>query len=374
MRLPSPMGTSRSLRLFLSGDVMTGRGVDQVLPHPCHPAIQEPYVRDAREYVVLAEGAHGPVERPVPPSYVWGDALHELARMKPDARIVNLETSVTARGEPWPGKMVTYRMSPENLPCLAALRPDVCALANNHVLDFGYEGLHDTIDALTGAGIGFVGAGGEIEGARRPTIVPLAEGAIVVVSVGATDSGIPWSWRADEGRAGVSLLSDFSDASADAIAAQVREAKRGGHVGVVSIHWGSNWGCEVPPEHVRFAHRLIDGGVDLVHGHSSHHPRPIEVYREKLVLYGAGDFIDDYEGIGGYEDYRPDLALMYFADLERESGALTALRISVMQIHRIRLRRASSSDVAWSRDALDRVGAPFGTRVELEDGMLALRW
>ena len=51
------------------------------------------------------------------------------------------------------------------------------------------------------------------------------------------------------------------------------------------------------PSQIRFAHRLIDAGVDVVHGHSSHHPRPIEVYRGKLILYGCGDTIDDYEGI-----------------------------------------------------------------------------
>ena len=73
---------------------------------------------------------------------------------------------------------------------------------------------------------------------------------------------------------------------------------------------------------MRFAHWLVDGGVDIVHGHSSHHPRPIEVYRDRLILYGCGDFIDDYEGIEGYEQYRDDLVLMYFATLSPATGEL----------------------------------------------------
>jgi poly-gamma-glutamate capsule biosynthesis protein CapA/YwtB (metallophosphatase superfamily) len=94
--------------LFLCGDVMTGRGIDQILPHPCPPGIQEPYVRDARDYVALAEDANGSISRPVSPAYIWGDALEELERFVPDARIINLETSVTTSDDFWPGKGIHY--------------------------------------------------------------------------------------------------------------------------------------------------------------------------------------------------------------------------------------------------------------------------
>src|SRR5690606_33213705 len=114
---------------------------------------------------------------------------------------------------------------------------------------------------------------------------------------------------------------------------------------IASIHWGSNWGFAVPHGHVEFARRLIDGGVDIVHGHSSHHARPIEVYRDKLILYGCGDFIDDYEGIGGHEEFRDDLRLLYFATLERGTGRLVHLRVAPMQARKMRLLRASSEDV-----------------------------
>jgi poly-gamma-glutamate capsule biosynthesis protein CapA/YwtB (metallophosphatase superfamily) len=56
----------------------------------------------------------------------------------------------------------------------------------------------------------------------------------------------------------------------------------------------------VDEDQVRFARRLIDGGVDVIHGHSSHDLRPVEVYRGRLILYGCGDCIDDYEGISGH--------------------------------------------------------------------------
>jgi poly-gamma-glutamate synthesis protein (capsule biosynthesis protein) len=145
----------------------------------------------------------------------------------------------------------------------------------------------------------------------------------------------------------------------------VRSVKREGDVAVVSIHWGENWAFEVPEEHVRFAHGLLRAGVDVVHGHSSHHVQPIEIFEGKLVLYGCGDFLTDYEGIGGKEEFRGDLALMYFADVDAGTGRLVRLRLEPMQVRRFRLNRASRPDAAWLRDTLARESRRFEVRVEI---------
>jgi len=148
----------------------------------------------------------------------------------------------------------------------------------------------------------------------------------------------------------------------------VSRVKRAGDVVVVSVHWGPNWGYDVTTKQVRFAHRLIEGGVDVVHGHSSHHPQPIEVYQDRLILYGCGDLIDDYEGIRGYEQYRDDLRLLYLATVE--PGRLTTLRMAPMQAHRMRLRPASPADREWLCQALNCISS---TRVALaHDGLLDL--
>ena len=155
---------------------------------------------------------------------------------------------------------------------------------------------------------------------------------------------------------------------------RARAAKRPGDVVVVSVHWGSNWGYAVAPDQVRFAHRLIGGGVDLIHGHSSHHPGPVEVFGGKLVLYGCGDCINDYEGITGHERYRGDLRLLYFASLHPGTGALAALRMAPMQARKLRLRRAPQADARWLATAMERASSRFGSRVDLQpDGLLALR-
>ena len=262
--------------------------------------------------------------------------------------MINLETSITRSRDFAPGKAIHYRMSPGNIPCLAAVQPDACALANNHVLDFGRRGLEDTLEAMSGAGLRAVGAGRDADQARRPAAVPVPGGGrVVIFSCGTGSSGIAASWAAAPRRAGIDYLPDLSDATADEVIGRARAAKGPGDVVVVSIHWGSNWGYAVGPDQVRFAHRLIDGGANLIHGHSSHHPGPVEVFGGKLVLYGCGDCINDYEGITGHERYRGDLRLLYFASLQPGTGTLTALRMAPMQARNFRLHRARQADARF---------------------------
>lgn len=374
--VPSAPAGRGGVTLFLCGDVMTGRGVDQALPCPSDPLIHEDYLHDARSYVLLAEAASGPIPCPVDFSYVWGDALDELEHVAPDARIINLETSVTRSEDYWRGKGINYRMHPANLRCITAAGIDACSLANNHVLDYGYPGLLETLDVLCEAGVKRAGAGRNLAEARAPAVIDLgAAGRVLVFAFGTESSGIPPSWAATDERPGVNLLRDLSDATALEIGERIRRARRPNDIVVASIHWGSNWGYAVPSEHVRFAHRLVEEGVDVIHGHSSHHPRPIEVVNGKLVLYGCGDFLNDYEGISGHEAFRGDLTLMYFACVDSATGELQSLRMTPMQIRKLRVNRARSEDAWWLMATLDRESRAFGSRVVLGDGegLLLLR-
>jgi poly-gamma-glutamate synthesis protein (capsule biosynthesis protein) len=363
------------VRLSLCGDVMLGRGVDQILPYPGDPTLREVYVRDAGKYVDMAERVNGPIDRPVEFAWPWGDALAVMDEFGPDVRVMNLETSVTRSGQFAAGKGVHYRMNPANLPCLTLARPDVCVLANNHVLDFGRTGLAETLEVLSGAGLTTAGAGLDLDQARRPAVItPEGDARVLVFAVGSATSGVPPDWSATHGRAGIDFISAATDAAADELIGRIQQVKRRGDVVVVSLHWGSNWGYHVSRNEIRFAHRLIDGGVDVVYGHSSHHPRPVEVYRGKLVLYGCGDFIDDYEGIAGYEAYRDDLRLLYLGSVEPDTGQLEELTMIPMQARQLQLHHASSDDAEWIRATLDRVSCEFGSQVDRDpDGMLTLR-
>ncbi|GMQ87683.1 MAG: CapA family protein [Gammaproteobacteria bacterium] len=372
-----PKTHTKHISLFLCGDVMTGRGIDQVLPHPGDPRLYEPYVSTAVRYLELAEQANGSIPKPVDFAYVWGDALEELEQAAPDVRLINLETAVTRSADYWADKGVHYRMSPDNMACITTAKIDCCVLANNHVLDWGYAGLAETLETLKKVKVKSAGAGLNLKEAQAPAVIELPEkGRVIVFSFGSETSGIPWDWAASDNKAGINFLESLSGKSARQIAKQVGAVRRQGDIVVASIHWGGNWGYGIPRQHAAFAHQLVDeAGVDIIHGHSSHHPKGIEVYRDKLILYGCGDFLNDYEGISGYESYRDDLTLMYFVSVEPTSGRVVSLEMVPMQIKRFRLNRASRQDVEWMRDVLVREGKKRGTGVGMKNGnKLVLQW
>jgi poly-gamma-glutamate capsule biosynthesis protein CapA/YwtB (metallophosphatase superfamily) len=160
-------------------------------------------------------------------------------------------------------------------------------------------------------------------------------------------SGIPPDWAAGANEPGVWVLEDLSDRSIARIAERARAVKRPGDLSVASIHWGGNWGYDIPREQTSFAHRLVDrAGFDVVHGHSSHHPKGIEVYEDRPIFYGCGDFLNDYEGIEGYEAFRDDLVLMYLPRLAPGDGTLIDLRLVPLQIRNFRLNRAARCGLA----------------------------
>jgi poly-gamma-glutamate synthesis protein (capsule biosynthesis protein) len=308
--------------------------------------------------------------------YVWGDALEELERARVDLRIINLETALTSGGRPWPDKGIHYRMHPRNVGCLSACGISACALANNHVLDWGYIGLSETLRTLDAAGMAHAGAGENAEEAATPAALGVAgKGRVLLFSFGSVTSGIPWEWSATSACPGVNLLDDLSEATAARIATQMRQLQQPGDLLVTSIHWGANWGYEIPPEQIAFARRLVEEGVAVVHGHSSHHVKGIEVFKDRLILYGCGDFLTDYEGIRGYEKFRSDLALLYLVELDPRSGRLVLARLVPMHMRRFRLERASAADAEWLCALLNRLGISFGTQVQLaQDEGMTLKW
>jgi poly-gamma-glutamate synthesis protein (capsule biosynthesis protein) len=211
----------------------------------------------------------------------------------------------------------------------------------------------------------------------------------------------PFSWAASEDKPGVNLLNNLSEqtirhikTTVEAVKQQgdilnnlseqtirhikttVEAVEQQGDIVLASIHWGSNWGYEIPAQQMEFAHKLIDeAGVDVIHGHSSHHVKGIEVYKGKIIIYGSGDFINDYEGIGGYEDYRSDLALMYFMSVDPANGKLDSLQMIPIQIKHFKANRASLADARWLREILNREGKKLGTRVEFNhENTLTLKW
>ena len=357
------------IRLFLGGDVMTGRGIDQILAHPGDPVLFEGYMTSALGYVDLAERRTGPLPRGVAHDYVWGALIDEFQSRRPDLRLINLETAVTVSDDAAP-KGINYRMNPANGPVLAAAGINGCMLANNHVLDWGASGLAETLATLDAAGIGHAGAGRTGAEAAAPLILAAPQGArAIVVAIGCGSSGIPQHWGATAQSPGVALVPEDPAAAVAAVRRSLGAIRSPGDILAISVHWGGNWGYEIPPCQRMIAHALIDeAGATIVYGHSSHHPKAVELHRGRPILYGCGDLLNDYEGIAGHEQFRGNLALAWFADIEAATGALAALDMVPFRIEGFRLVRPDAEEIAWIGRTMQRECGRFGRGVSVTDG------
>ncbi|MBI2610450.1 CapA family protein [Candidatus Kaiserbacteria bacterium] len=244
------------------------------------------------------------------PEYPWGDTL-PLIR-KTDARICNLECVLSDGGSP-ARKAFAFRSDARNVAVLEAAGIDAVALANNHSLDYGTEALADMLGLLDRAGIFHAGAGGDTTEAQA--LARMDFGDVSVGLLAATDTDEP-GWDAQEGKPGVWFVPiDLSDPRARDLLARVRAARAEADVLIISLHWGSNWGSLPEAGHREFAYALIEAGADIVFGHSCHITRGVELYRGKVIMYGAGDFIDDY-AVDELE--RNDESFMFIVDAERD--------------------------------------------------------
>ena len=332
-------------KFFLCGDLMPARGVDQVLPFPIpKAALREQCCSDAAEYVRLAQRKTNAAETlsGIPRrsfSALAGELKDAITAREPlDAKLANLESALTVSNAFWPHKAVCYRASPRNgIGLLRFLGIDIVTLANNHAMDFGVPGLLDSLDALDASRIEHVGAGRNAREAFQGKLLPSREDT-VVFGYCLENSGAPPSWRAGESRPGVALL--FSDDDVRRAAADIMSSSRSRlstrPMTIVSLHCGSNWGYEIDPLIERVARTFIEAGADIVHGHSSHHAREAEVYRKKLILYGCGEVLNDYEGITDHpafpaSEFRGNLRYAYFPEMvsEEDGNAFARMEIEV---------------------------------------------
>jgi poly-gamma-glutamate synthesis protein (capsule biosynthesis protein) len=317
------------MRLALAGDTMLGRGVADLLA-----AAPDRELLAAEVVAAIAEA---------------------------DVFILNLECSISARGQSRasPEQPFAFRAPPAAAAALAQLSVTCVTLANNHALDFGDEALLDTFDYLKAEGIVCVGAGPDLERARRPVVLDVSGFRLGVVAV--TDH--PAGYAAGAGRPGVAyadlwnepmpgwLLGAVHGLDADAV--------------LVTPHWGPNMVAE-PVAHVReAADELVDAGATLVAGHSAHVFHGVG----GRVLYDLGDFLDDY---ATDPDLRNDLGLLYLVELERDRPVrLEAIPLELEYCH---TRLATGANADWIRRRFHQACADLGTGVAEEAGRLVVSW
>ncbi|MFB6362413.1 MAG: CapA family protein [Halobacteriales archaeon] len=323
-------------RLGLAGDVMLGRKVDE------------------RQWDRPADG-------------VWGDGvLDRLERL--DGFLINLECCLSRRGTRWTRtyRPFHFRADPDwAVPALHAANVDACALANNHLLDFGEPALADTIDALDEAGIAHAGAGQDLDRAFDPAV--FAVGDLTAAVIAFTDNTPEYA--AGEDSPGVARLEfDVDDDRSTALVSRAidRAAEADPDLLIASLHWGPNMVAEPASGYQRFARWLIEQGIDVIHGHSAHVFQGIEVLDGVPALYDTGDFVDDY---AVDEELRNDRSFLFELEITSQ-GAPSVLHLLPTEIADCRVRRASPEAARWSRERMRELSEPFGTRFERVDDRL----
>jgi poly-gamma-glutamate capsule biosynthesis protein CapA/YwtB (metallophosphatase superfamily) len=302
--------------------------------------------------------------REVPPEYPWGDTKPLFRNC--DWRMCNLECAISDRSTPWARteKAFHFASDAKNVAVLQAAQIDAVSLANNHVLDFDYEGMFETLAVLDRVGVKHAGAGRDLDAAIKPAISEIKGTKIGVIAF--TDNQPEWEAAADH--PGIFYLPiDASDERACLLLDTISRVRKNVELLIVSGHWGPNWGYEPLAAHVKFGHLLIDAGADIIFGHSGHVFRGIELYRGRPIIYCAGNFIDDY---AVDEVERNDESFIFLVHVK--NGRLSGLTLfpTVIAECQARLARARQSrEIAFKMASLC---AKLGTHAEWHETGRAL--
>lgn len=201
-----------------------------------------------------------------------------------DITMVNLEFPFSTRGTKMEDKQYTFRADPSRCNILKEMGVDIVSLANNHTLDFGTEALLDTISTLNDNNILSVGAGTDLDSAKKPSVITVNGRNIAIL--GASRVIPVTDWNATKYSPGV-----FTTYDPTLLIEEIKKAKESNDVVIVYVHWGIEKE-EYPKEYQRtMAKQYIDAGADLVIGSHPHVLQGIEYYNGKPIVYSLGNFI-----------------------------------------------------------------------------------
>lgn len=314
-----PMNQNR-INIGMAGDVMIGRGVDTAISR------------------------HGY-------AYAWGDLLPLIKSM--DATIINLETTLT-NGNRKVEKTFNFKASPDKIHTLTEAGITAVNLANNHILDYSEEGLSDTIRELQKAGIKYTGAGMNMEEACKPAILVCQN--IRIGLLGFTDNEP--GWQAGKTKCGVNYIDIRYSHDRERALEAIRELKEETDFVIISLHWGPNMNERPNRQFIEFAHLMISRGADIIHGHSAHIFQGIEVYRNKLILYDTGDFVDDYV----VDPFLKNDHSFFFI-IELVKNRIYRLRLVPVLISHYQVNQAVKKESEWSLQRMQQLSSEFGTTI-----------
>lgn len=200
--------------------------------------------------------------------------------LMPKGIVINLEAPITRAGNGWPGK-VNLKTGINPIQEVFADKVAAVCLANNHIMDYGAEGLQETLSALRAIGLPHYGSGNLSDNCLNPLMINIG---------GCTTALIGYACKSTSAVFCTETRSGVMPISLDKILADIENARNAGaQIIIVSLHWGMEEIRLPAPSDVEMAHEIIDGGADMIIGHHSHRMQKYEVYRGKYIFYGLGN-------------------------------------------------------------------------------------
>jgi poly-gamma-glutamate synthesis protein (capsule biosynthesis protein) len=214
------------------------------------------------------------------PSYPLAGIKGFLSKF--DYRFCNLECPISDSGQPDPEKKYVFQAAARSAGILSHGGINGVSLANNHSMDFGHEGLMNTMIELSARGIQYTGAGMDAGEAHMPVLVEIRD--IRLAILGYTNIGTNTSYAG-------AAAPGIARAAGDLMRRDIQFCKRFSDFVVVTLHWGEEYAEYPTQEQVEMAHAVIEAGADAVIGHHAHIYQGVEIYRGKPVFSSLGNFL-----------------------------------------------------------------------------------
>jgi gamma-polyglutamate biosynthesis protein CapA len=244
-----------NVTLFFTGDVMLGRGVDDILSDGRNVFQNvEPLFQNSDGVIINLEGPF-------------------------TTSISNFKQTVPLKANP----VYTHVLKDNNVV--------VACLANNHIMDYGGKGLADTISSLKSSAVNYTGAGNNLEQATQPVYLNVKGRKIAVLNF--MDNTTFTGFSASEMSAATTNSSGYAPADWNIVKNRIDEAKNSSDVTVVVFHYGNEYSTSPNSYQIELSHRCIDEGADMVIGSHPHVIQNVESYHGKPIFYSLGNFVFD---------------------------------------------------------------------------------
>ncbi len=298
-------------------------------------------------------------------------------------------------------KLLNIKASPHIAPSLSVLGLDMVTVANNHAVDYGWEGLAQTVEVLKAQGLRVVGAGESVAEAMRPEVVTVGGKRIGVVAFSCL---LPTGMAAAQNRPGISPIhvrtsyeidpyyqmeepgdmsvvrvrTEVKAADLDAAVSAVRALRARCDILVVTIHWGFGSGEEIAEYQVPLAHRLVEAGADIIHGHHPHAVHGIGFHQGRPILFSPGTLVGQQVFLDASPAVKTLWAGMspdgYIATISISGSDITEIEIVPTTLNSDRLPViATGEDFDRIHRRLVRLSEPLGAGIESDGAVLRAR-